>query len=116
MAKIATVKDYFKTLTPREKKVLEELRAWILEALPNSVECISYNMPTYKVKNKAVVGYLSHNKHFSYYPHSGSTLESFGKEMGLYGGTKSALHFTYEKPLTKTLVKKLIQTRLQEIK
>ena len=116
MTKITTVKEYFQTLTPKEKKVLQELRGWIQEILPESVECISYNMPTYKVKGKAVAGYLSHTNHFSYYPHSGSTLKTFEKEKVSYGGTKSALHFTYEKPLAKTLVKKLIQARLQEIK
>jgi uncharacterized protein YdhG (YjbR/CyaY superfamily) len=73
-------------------------------------------MPAYKVNGKAIAGYLSHTKHFSYYPHSGSTLGAFEKEKASYGGTKSALHFTYDKPLTKTLVKKLIQARLQEIK
>jgi uncharacterized protein YdhG (YjbR/CyaY superfamily) len=116
MAKITTVKAYFQTLSPKEKKVLSELRSWILEIVPEAVECISYNMPTYKVRGKAVAGYLSHQKHFSYYPHSGSTLASFPREMATYGGTKSALHFTEDKPLTKTLVKKLIQARLKEIK
>ncbi len=116
MKKITTVKEYFQTLTPKEKKILQELRGWIQEMLPQAVECISYNMPTYKVNGKAIAGYLSHKNHFSYYPHSGTTLGVFVKEKALYGGTKSALHFTYEKLLTKTLVKKLIQVRLKEIK
>lgn len=73
-------------------------------------------MPTYKVRGKAVAGYLSHKNHFSYYPHSGTTLDGFAKELVKYGGTKSTLHFTEAKPLTKALVKRLIHARLKEIK
>ncbi len=116
MVKITTAKEYFQTLTPKEKKSLQELRTWIQEIVPESVECISYGMPTYKVRGKAVAGYLSHKNHFSYYPHSGTTLDGFAKELVKYGGTKSTLHFTEAKPLTKALVKRLIHARLKEIK
>ncbi len=115
MKQYQSVKEYLASLQPKERKLLKELQSWIKELLPGTEECISYGMPTYKVNGKSVVGFACHKNHFSFYPYSGKTLEAFPKEKAFYGGTKSGLHFTYDKPLTKTLVKKIIQAKLKEL-
>jgi hypothetical protein len=48
-------------------------------------------------------------------PFSGSVLGVLGDELREYTMTKSALHFPVDRPLPKTLVRKLITIRLEEI-
>jgi uncharacterized protein YdhG (YjbR/CyaY superfamily) len=54
-------------------------------------------------------------EHLSYLPFSGSTLATLAAELDGYTRTKSALHFTPEHSLPKSLVRALIDTRLEEI-
>jgi uncharacterized protein YdhG (YjbR/CyaY superfamily) len=51
----------------------------------------------------------------SYLPFSGSVLGQLATELDGYTMTKSSLHFPVDRPLPKTLVKKLIAARLTEI-
>jgi uncharacterized protein YdhG (YjbR/CyaY superfamily) len=46
---------------------------------------------------------------------SGSVLAQLGADLDGYAMTKSSLHFPDDRPLPKTLVRKLIRTRLAEI-
>jgi uncharacterized protein YdhG (YjbR/CyaY superfamily) len=51
----------------------------------------------------------------SYLPFSGSVLPRLADDLRGYTMTKSALHFPVDRPLPKTLVKKLVDTRLAEV-
>ena len=50
-------------------------------------------------------------EHLSYLPFSGSVLSELAGELEGYTMTKSALHFSVDRPLPKTLVRKLIAAR-----
>jgi uncharacterized protein YdhG (YjbR/CyaY superfamily) len=67
------------------------------------------------VQGKVVAGFAAFKDHLSYLPFSGSVLEPLTDELRGYTMTKSALHFPVDRPLSKTLVKKLIAVRLAEI-
>ena len=61
-----------------------------------------------------VAGFLATTKGCSYFPFSGSTLRTLGKELADYDQTKSALHFDPARPLPATLVRKLLKARIAE--
>jgi uncharacterized protein YdhG (YjbR/CyaY superfamily) len=92
-----------------------EMRKRILEIVPRAEEVVSYGMPAFKVDGKIVAGLLSNKKHVGYYPFSGSILHLFPDELAKFSTTKSALHVPVDKPLTKTLLSKLIKARLEQI-
>jgi uncharacterized protein YdhG (YjbR/CyaY superfamily) len=92
-----------------------EMRKRILEIVPRAEEVVSYGMPAFKVDGKIVAGLLSNKKHVGYYPFSGSILHLFPGELAKFSTTKSALHVPVDKPLTKTLLSKLIKARLAQI-
>ena len=50
----------------------------------------------------------------SYYPFSSSTLGTLASDLEGWEGTKSAVHFTPDRPLPKTLVRKLLRARIAE--
>ena len=98
-----------------QRESLSELAAILRELLPGAVECISYNMPCFKVDGKAVAGFDGFTKHNSYFPHSGNIVNSVGPLPAGCSATKGSLHFPLDRCLTKTLVKKLVSARLREI-
>jgi uncharacterized protein YdhG (YjbR/CyaY superfamily) len=62
-----------------------------------------------------VAGFQATKNGGSYYPFSGSTLATVARFIRAYDQTKSALHFSPDKPLPLTLVRRLIKARMTEI-
>ena len=112
---MTVIDDYLKKVPVEQRKLLEDLRKEMRRLLPDAEEAISYGRPCFKVDGKAVGGFAANKNFCSYYPFAGSTLGLLKKELAEYSQTLSALHFTAEKPLTKKLIKLLVDTKLQQI-
>jgi uncharacterized protein YdhG (YjbR/CyaY superfamily) len=87
-----------------------------LEIVPEAEQGISYRVPAFRVGGKVVAGFAAFKNHLSYLPFSGSVLQQVGDELREYTMTKSALHFPIDRPLSKTLVEKLVAARLEEVR
>lgn len=90
------------------------MRKNIREILPRAEEVVSYGMPAFKVDGNVVAGILHAKNHVGYYPFSGSVLRMFPKELAKFSTTKSAIHVPIDKPLSKTLLKKLVAARISQ--
>lgn len=90
------------------------MRKTILSVIPEAEEVVSYGMPAFKVNGKVVAGILHAKNHVGYYPFSGSIVKLFSQELKNYSTTKSAIHVPVDKPLSKTLIKKLIRARISQ--
>jgi uncharacterized protein YdhG (YjbR/CyaY superfamily) len=106
---------YLAALDEPKRGTLEQLRQTILEVVPDAEQTISYGMPAFKVKGKAVAGFAAFKAHLSYLPHSGSVLSALGDEVADYETSKGSLRFAVDEPLPATLVEHLIQARLREL-
>ena len=91
-----------------------EMRKRILQIVPNAEEVVSYGMPAFKVDGNIVAGLLANKNHVGYYPFSGSVLHLFKKDLEKYKYTKSAIRVPINKPLSKSLMNKLIKARLTQ--
>jgi uncharacterized protein YdhG (YjbR/CyaY superfamily) len=110
------VRAHYQSAPTPHKETMLEMRLRILEIVPDATEVISYGMPAFKVDDIIVAGLLANKKHVGYYPFSGSILKLFTKELTGFSTTLSAIHVPVDKPLTKTLLKKLIKARLTQTK
>jgi uncharacterized protein YdhG (YjbR/CyaY superfamily) len=110
------VDEYLRGLEEPKRATLGALRRTILDVVPEAEEVISYGVPAFRVQGKTVAGFAAFKTHLSYLPFSGSVLEQLGDELQGYTMTKSALHFPVDRPLPKTLVKRLIAERLEEVR
>jgi uncharacterized protein YdhG (YjbR/CyaY superfamily) len=110
----ADVDEYLRGLEEPKRGTLEALRRTILEIVPDAEQVISYNVPAFRVEGRIVAGFAAFKNHLSYLPFSGSVLPEFANELEGYTRTKSALHFPVDRPLPKTLVRKLIAARRSE--
>lgn len=96
------------------RKTMLIMRRSILAIIPEAEEVISYGMPAFKVNGKVVAGILPAKNHVGYYPFSGSIVKLFPNDLKRYSTTKSAIHVPIDKPLSKTLLKKLIRARISQ--
>jgi uncharacterized protein YdhG (YjbR/CyaY superfamily) len=110
------IDDYLDKLDEPKRATLGVLRQTIRSVVPDAEECISYGMPAFRLHGKVVAGFAAFKNHLTYVPHSGSVLGQLPKELKSYATSKSAVRFAIDKPLPKSLVKKLIAVRLKEIR
>jgi uncharacterized protein YdhG (YjbR/CyaY superfamily) len=109
------VDAYLAALDEPKRTTLQTLRRTISGVVPGAEEVISYGMPGFRLNGNIVAGFAAFKDHLSYLPHSGSVLSELSAELKGYKQTPGSLHFAVDKPLPKTLVKKLIAGRLREI-
>lgn len=107
------VSDFLSRIPEPKRSTLEQLRKYILEILPESEEVISYGFPGYKLDGKVICGFDAFKNHCSYFPHSSLVVPELEQELIGYKTSKGAIQFPVDKPLPKSLVKKLIETRLR---
>jgi uncharacterized protein YdhG (YjbR/CyaY superfamily) len=113
---LAEIDAYLASLDPVRRAALSKLRRTLRSILPAAEECMSYGLPAFRLGEGVVAGFAATKTGCSYYPFSGLTLGALADELSGYRQTKSALHFQPDRPLSTTLVRKLIETRMAEAK
>ncbi len=106
---------YLAKLDEPKRSTLQQLRRTIQSIVPKAEEGISYGMPAFRLDGKVIAGFAAFKNHLSYLPHSGSVFTELADDVAGYVTSKGALQFAIDKPLPKTLVKKLIAVRLRDI-
>jgi uncharacterized protein YdhG (YjbR/CyaY superfamily) len=110
-----SIDDYLESVRDAERRAaLAKLRTTIRAILPAAEECISYSMPAFRYDGRVVAGFLATKHGCSYFPFSGTTLQTLATYVARYGQTKSALHFDAKRGLPKALVRKLLRARIAE--
>ena len=106
---------YLAGLEAPARRTLEELRRTILKVVPDAEEGLSYGVPAFRVRGKAVAGFAAFKNHLTYVPHSGSVLGDLGDDVAGYETSKGSLKFAIDTPLPEDLVAKLVAARLREL-
>jgi uncharacterized protein YdhG (YjbR/CyaY superfamily) len=109
------IDDYLRTVPEDRRRSLLDLRAKIRSVVPDAEECISYRIPAFRLHGAIVAGFHATRDGCSYFPFSGFTLRTVARFVRAYDQTKSALHFTPDKPLPMSLVRRLVRARMAEI-
>ena len=110
------IDEYLEDVPEPKRSTLEALRRTILQVIPEAEEGISYSVPAFRVDGRVVAGFAAFKDHLSYLPFSGGVLRQLGPDLKGYQKTLSALHFAVDQPLPETLVRKLIEVRLAEVR
>jgi uncharacterized protein YdhG (YjbR/CyaY superfamily) len=110
------IDEYLAELDEPSRTTLQKLRQAILTEIPDAEQCISYGMPAFRLEGKVIAGFAAFKNHLAYLPHSGSTFAALSDDLAGYTFTSGSLHFPIDKPLPKALVKKLIATRLKQVR
>lgn len=107
-----TIDEYFSNLTPEVQIVLEDLRQFIHNLVPDAEEAISYQIPTFKWKG-GLVALAGFKNHCSFFPMTNQLPENLKNEAKPYFHGKSTLRFTPDKPLPRDLVEKIVRYKME---
>jgi len=100
-------------LSSEKRTALEKLRKAIKAAAPEAEECISYQLPAFRLNEKLLVAFGAAAKHCAFYPGS-HPVEAHKSELKAYDTSKGTIRFPEDTPLPVTLVRKLVKTRIAE--
>ncbi|MEH7612270.1 iron chaperone [Gottfriedia acidiceleris] len=110
-----TIDEYISQFQPDVQEKLQALRKFVKEVVPNAVERISYQMPTFTL-NKNLVHFAAFKNHIGFYP-GASGIAAFKEELSVYKGAKGSVQFPINDPLPFDLIKKIVKYReLEDIK
>jgi uncharacterized protein YdhG (YjbR/CyaY superfamily) len=108
-----TTDAYLAAVSADKRAALEKLRKAIKAAAPEAEECISYNLPAFRLNGKFLVAYGAAANHCAFYP--GTVLEAFKDELKDYDTDKGTIRFPADRPLPSALVRKLVKLRIAKI-
>lgn len=109
-AKATTVDEYLARLSDDKRGALERLRRTIKAAAPRAEECISYQLPAFRLDGRMLVWYGAGANHCSFYP--GAIVEAHKADLQRYETSKGTIRFQPNAPLPAALVKKLVKARI----
>lgn len=105
-----TIDEYLAPLSDDQRAALENLRKNILAAAPAAVECISYQLPAFRLEGRLLVAFGAWANHCAFYP--GAVMEDLGVELRGYDISKGTIRFLSTDPLPATLVRKVVKARI----
>jgi uncharacterized protein YdhG (YjbR/CyaY superfamily) len=112
-AKPQTIDEYLAPLSNEQRAALEKLRRAIKSAAPKAEECISYQIPAFRLGGRLLVAFGAAKNHCAFYP-GAYPLKTHKDELKAYGTSKGTIRFPADSPLPATLVRKLVKTRIAE--
>jgi len=111
--KAKTIDEYLAALSGDKRAALQKLRKTIRAAAPKAEECISYQIPAFRL-NGMLVGFGATANHCAFYPMSSSTVAAHKDELKDYDTSKGTIRFQPDNPLPAALVRKLVKARIAE--
>lgn len=112
-AKPQTIDEYLAPLSDEQRAALEKLRRDIKAAAPKAEECISYQIPGFRLDGRLLVSFGAAKNHCAFYP-GAFPVEAHKDELTAYGTSKGTIRFQVDSPLPAPLVRKLVKSRIAE--
>jgi uncharacterized protein YdhG (YjbR/CyaY superfamily) len=114
MKKYPSVEAYLADVSPKDRAVLQKIRATVRSVVPDAEEKISYGIPAF-IWHGNLVYYGAMKKHLSLFPGSKAVIKKFETELEPFDATSTGtIRFSADKPLPMTLVKKIVRARMAE--
>jgi uncharacterized protein YdhG (YjbR/CyaY superfamily) len=108
-----TIDDYISTFPEDIQAILEKVRQSIKKAAPESIETISYGMPTFDLNGKHLVFFAGWKHHISLYPIPKGD-EAFEQQLSSYKRAKGTIQFPLDKPMPYALVEQIVTLLMKD--
>ena len=108
-----TIDEYLAPLSAEKRIALQKLRTAIRSVVPEAEECISYQVPTFRLGGRMLVSFGAAANHCAFYP-GAYPLQACKDDVKAYDTSKGTLRFPPDRPLPAALVRKLVKASLTE--
>ena len=111
-AGLATIDEYLTPLRPDQRAAVQRLRELIHAAAPGADECISYEMPAFRLHGKGLIWFGAAAQHSAVYGVS----ESYPGEFARYDTSgKGTVRFPLATALPVALIRRLVKARVARL-
>ena len=107
------VDQYLAALSDDKRGALLKVRQAIRAAAPGAEECISYQMPAFRLDGRVLVWFGAATNHCSLFP-GAFPIAAHEEDLQGYDTSKGTVRFDPKRPLPATLVRKLVKARIAE--
>jgi uncharacterized protein YdhG (YjbR/CyaY superfamily) len=114
-ARARTINEYIAMQPAAAQIVLERVRSAIRKATPDAEECISYQIPAFKLHGRVLLYFAGLKEHYSVYPASDAMTAAFEGELDAYRVSKGTLRFPLSEPVPTKLIGRIAKFRAEEI-
>lgn len=108
-------KKYLDELSEENKSALQDLISIILEICPDAKEGLSYGLPAFIYKNKALVGFSVTKEYLSLYPYDPRLVSMVKLNLEGFDLGKGVIRFSPEKPIPKDVLSLIVENRIASI-
>jgi len=107
---IKTIDQYLAAVSSDKRVALQKLRRTIKAVAPRAEECISYQLPAFRLDGRMLVWFGAGANHCALYP--GGIVKALARELMAYKTSKGTIRFQPDNPLPAALVRKLVKARM----
>ena len=104
-ARPRTIDDYLAGVSPDKRAALERLRRAIRAAAPKAEECISYQLPAFRLDGRLLAAFGAAANHCALYP-GARAVEVHRDALKDYDTSKGTVRFKADQPLPVALVRR----------
>ncbi len=108
-----TIDDYIAAFPEEIQTILQKIRATIKEIVPDAVEAIKYQMPTFVLNKKNLVHFAAFKNHIGFYP-TPSGIEHFKDALSVYVNARGSVQFPLNQPIPYGLIAAITAFRVEE--
>jgi len=109
-------RTYLASLPPAVRARMKEIRDIVRALAPDADEVFSYRIPGFKLHGKPLVWYAAFAHHTSLYPMTAAIRRAHAAALKGYKMSTGTVQFRLDKPLPASLVKRLVKSRLDEVR
>jgi uncharacterized protein YdhG (YjbR/CyaY superfamily) len=112
--KPTTIDEYINAAPVEAQEKLIEIRSILKKVAPKAIEAVKWGSPVLEEK-RILFAFTAFKSHLNFMP-THRTLDHFKKELTDYKTGKDTIQFPYDKPLPKTLIRKIALHRAKDVR
>lgn len=109
------MKEYIQAASKSDAPALQRVYDIIRKTVPEAEEGMSYGMPAFRYKGKALAGCAVAKQHIGFCPFSPPVIATVVDQLEGFGFSKGMVRFTNDHELPEKLLVQMIQLRKAEI-
>jgi uncharacterized protein YdhG (YjbR/CyaY superfamily) len=112
--KFETMDEYINTFPLETQKQLQQIQQLIIKLVPNVIEKISYNIPTFYL-HKNLIHFAGYKNHIGLYP-GAAAIAHFETILQKYTFAKGSIQFPISQKLPIALIAKMVKFNVEKNK